>query len=875
MKKQLFIENSPFLTRLIISDDLKESIQIKQGKNNALIVKNVPATILNRSNQNGRIYSTIEMQKALDMAKQQIATKQLLCQADEHPEGSFVAPTHASHVITNAYIKKNIKLEVEGEKGAWDVLFCDIEVLNTTEGKNLQALLLSGVSCGTSIRGLGDMDGDQVVNYEFLGFDIVSNPSSGTFTNMPIYEAKIESIEENALNEATKFTVSTYASNTTHDLGQAMEFQDKAATSLQYGTITNMNTKMDQEVDPKTGVEKTVGEVEVETSDDTSDLKTALEIAGRAFTNPENINVTSITIEKVDEDDIKDSVMQGGTFDTLKEEDPEVSAGKALSDLWKQTYGDKTIVVRTASENVGVFPAYDGKSICFGPLGYKNSVSHVDGSVPYNVGDRLETVVGEVIDKAHEMYGFESDLLDSAQEQKAIVEQDGEWVICFIDADNKVCFAGDNVSELVNDLAAAKKFGSKEEAEEYKANNFQSDPESVDPESGIMTKYVDIQVKKITDGGKTLKDEDMLKEAELTQGMWIKTELLDPTAVYYVDEVTDQGVYLIKNSENGHRIFIETDGSYVFPWSEVKNEEESEEILPEASQEGEIEQDGNTLTIDVDGNEVEKEFKSDEEASIAKAGLENGQLTADVMYEEGNCWALKVSAGDYADWFVTERDDSVDVTADENLAIVFPTEEEAKQYQIEKGCEEYEYNNGLRCDVVPVQMGLTDDEIYGKQEETGIGEKLYDNEDPASDPYEQVPVVEEIKDIKVTLGDIAYDVDDEPDFEGDPAEIEEILNQLPDTIEIELNGVDVPEENAEQFIYQKACEQTGLPIKNATIISVEEIQKEAVTEEGEEDIELDASTDIASDEMSGLEGDSGTSDIVDGGDGIMSDVSAE
>ena len=697
MSKTLFIENSPFLTRLVVSDDLKESIQIKQGKNNTLVVRNIPATILNRSNQNGRIYGTVEMQKALDAAKQQIMTKQLLCQADEHPESSFCSPTHSSHVIIDAYIKKNVKLEVEGEKGTFDVLFCDIEVLNTSEGKNLQALLLSGVSCGTSIRGLGDMDGDQVVNYEFLGFDIVSNPSSGTFTNMPIYEAKIESVEENALNEATKFTVSTYASNTTHDLQQAMDFQDKASTSLQYGTITNMNTKMDQEVDPKTGVEKTVGEVEVETSDDVSDLKTALEIAGRAFTNPENINVTSITIEKVDEDDMKDSVMQGGASDTLKEEPVE---------------------------------------------------------------------------------------------------------------------------------------------------------------------------------------EDTLKEEELSQGMWIKTELLDPTAVYYVDAIDEESVTLIKNSDHGPKVKIELDGSFVFPWSEVKDEADNVDVsepLPEATTDGTIEQNDETLTIDVDGNEVEKEFRTPEEARVAKAGLENGELTADVMYNEsGSWWGLKVSAGDYADWYVTDEGNGVDVTADENMALVFPTEEEAKKFQQENGCEEYEYQNGLRASVTPVQMGITDEEIFGKQEESNMDEKLYGQEDPASDEFQQQPVTEEIKDLKVTLGDIVYDVDDEPDFEGDPSEIENILNQLPETIEVELNGVDVPENDAEQFIYQKACEQTGLPIKNATIIDIEEIEKEEVKEDGEEDMDMDATADMSSDDMGGLEGDSGMADEADiGGGDDMSDLGGD
>lgn len=1006
MSKTLFIENSPFLTRLVVTDELKESIQVKQGKNNTLIVKNIPGTILNRTNQNGRIYSTAEIQKAIEAARPQIETKQLLCSCDEHPEGSFVSPSHAAFVIIGAYIKKNVKLEVEGEQGTYDVLFCDIEVLNTSEGKNLQALLLSGCSLGTSIRGLGDMDGDQVVNYEFLGFDIVSNPSSGTFTNMPIYEAKIESVEENALNEATKFTVSTYASNTTHDLRQAMDFQDKAATSLQYGTITNMNTKMDQEVDPKTGVNKTVGEVEVETSDDTSDLKTALEIAGRAFTNPDNINVTSITIEKVDEDDMKDSVMQGGASNTLKEEDPveepetkepeedsllqqivdddveilypeqqeayndlankvkaldrnvdnetfkkefmnlvsqfyfdnaqflthkvlqlekegkdttavedalahsekmfqkisdaeivgykdhlnkkwpnlvdaleneenfpldskteevnpvsEESAGAKLYHRWQKELGGKKQIVMTSVGPFAIFPSYDGSNLVYGHCNQNGLVGEydVEGQVPYNPEDDLYDQVLLVANKINEDFGYETDLMDSKkQEPKAI------------------------------------------------------------------------------------------KEAELTQGMWIKTQLLDPRSVYYVDEVTDDCVYLIANSETGPRIPLKVDGSYIFPWSEVKDEEESVEeavlkeeekfvlavdcedgttayikdlsdddpecwdvtddeksatvfnseaeaneyksqkilggegegVYPnldmiyakklgdeveEATTDGTIEQNDETLTIDVDGNEVEKEFRTPEEARVAKAGLENGELTADVMYDEaGSWWGLKVAAGDYADWYVTDEGNGVDVTADENMALVFETEEEAKKFQQENGCEEYEYENGLRSNVVPVQMGITDEEIFGKKNEASMDEKLYSQEDPASDSFQQEPVDEEVKDIKVTLGDIVYDIDENSDFEGDPEEIENLLEKhLPETIEVELNGIDVPEDNAEEYIYKKACEQTGLPIKNATIIDIEEKDKEEVKEDGEEGMDMDATADMSSDDMGGLEGTSGMADTAD------------
>ena len=124
-----------------IANDLKESLKLSNGKAGTLIVKNLPGTILNRENQNGRIYSTAVLAQAIREAKPLFETKQLLSQACEHPEGSFVSPTTASHVVTNAYIKKNVNVIVDGEQGQYDMLFMDIEVLNTDEGKNLRALL--------------------------------------------------------------------------------------------------------------------------------------------------------------------------------------------------------------------------------------------------------------------------------------------------------------------------------------------------------------------------------------------------------------------------------------------------------------------------------------------------------------------------------------------------------------------------------------------------------------------------------------------------------------------------------------------------------------------------------------------------------------
>lgn len=303
--KYLLIENCEFISDVKISNDLKESLKLSAGKAGTLIVKNLPGTILNRENQNGRIYSTEVLAQAIRDAKPLFETKQLLSQACEHPEGSFVSPTTASHVVTNAYIKKNVNVVVDGEQGRYDMLFLDIEVLNTDEGKNLRALLEAECSVGTSIRGVGDMEGRYVKNYEFLGIDFVGNPSSSTFTRMPVSESvKVEMKDPRDMKET--FTVTTSSTNVVRDLDQAAMLQQQL-DGLGYGTVTKTSTKLDQETDPKTGAQTSIATLEAETSDDVADLDQALQMARNAMLNG-IINVDSITIENVPEDEAKEAV---------------------------------------------------------------------------------------------------------------------------------------------------------------------------------------------------------------------------------------------------------------------------------------------------------------------------------------------------------------------------------------------------------------------------------------------------------------------------------------------------------------------------------------------------------------------------------------
>ena len=75
--------------------------------------------------------------------------RQLFCTADDHPDSTFVKPVTGSHIVIDANIKK---------VGGKNILFNDWLVMDTHTGQDLKAIIKSGGSPGTSIRGLGRQD---------------------------------------------------------------------------------------------------------------------------------------------------------------------------------------------------------------------------------------------------------------------------------------------------------------------------------------------------------------------------------------------------------------------------------------------------------------------------------------------------------------------------------------------------------------------------------------------------------------------------------------------------------------------------------------------------------------------------------------------
>jgi hypothetical protein len=114
-----------------------------------MVLKGVPATVIDQLNGNDRKYSKKEINESIKKLRESGAFKsrKLLCSAEDHPKESYVPPASASHIVIDAYTKK----VGEGDK-AKTYLLNDWLVLNTTSGKNLKALVDAGASFGTSIR---------------------------------------------------------------------------------------------------------------------------------------------------------------------------------------------------------------------------------------------------------------------------------------------------------------------------------------------------------------------------------------------------------------------------------------------------------------------------------------------------------------------------------------------------------------------------------------------------------------------------------------------------------------------------------------------------------------------------------------------------
>ena len=165
---------------LLIETNLFEG-KVNEDEGGRTLVKG----ILQRAgaeNQNGRVYPMEILRREAQKYEQLIKERRALGELD-HPDSSVINLKNVSHNIR--------EIGWDGD----DVVGI-VEILSTPSGNILRELLKNNIRLGISSRGLGSVkelsDGTVMVqeDFELVGWDFVSNPSTHGAFMAPMNESK-------------------------------------------------------------------------------------------------------------------------------------------------------------------------------------------------------------------------------------------------------------------------------------------------------------------------------------------------------------------------------------------------------------------------------------------------------------------------------------------------------------------------------------------------------------------------------------------------------------------------------------------------------------------------------------------------------------
>ena len=143
-------------------------------------------------NGNGRIYPKRILEREIKNYQTLVKNRRALGELD-HPDSGEISLKNASHIITEIWMEGN---DVYGKA----------EILDTSSGKDLKALVEADVKLGISSRGLGSTRqeaGKTIVedDFQLICFDFVADPSTeGAFMMRESKEAT-KRLLERAKNE--------------------------------------------------------------------------------------------------------------------------------------------------------------------------------------------------------------------------------------------------------------------------------------------------------------------------------------------------------------------------------------------------------------------------------------------------------------------------------------------------------------------------------------------------------------------------------------------------------------------------------------------------------------------------------------------------
>ena len=159
-KKLLIVERSNAPLNFTVEQALNEN-----NEDSDSIVLTGLFTSFNTKNRNGRIYESADFLPHVEALREQIESKRLLGELD-HPHGFEISLGNVSHVVES--------LEFDPQQNA---IVGKIRLLNTTAGKEAQALVKDGIPLNISSRAAGTVDESGHVKLQQLfTYDLVADP---------------------------------------------------------------------------------------------------------------------------------------------------------------------------------------------------------------------------------------------------------------------------------------------------------------------------------------------------------------------------------------------------------------------------------------------------------------------------------------------------------------------------------------------------------------------------------------------------------------------------------------------------------------------------------------------------------------------------
>ena len=159
-KKLLIVERSNAPLNFTVEHALNEN-----NEHSDSIVLTGLFTSFNTKNRNGRIYESADFLPHVEALREQIESKRLLGELD-HPHGFEISLGNVSHVVES--------LEFDPQQNA---IVGKIRLLNTTAGKEAQALVKDGIPLNISSRAAGTVDESGHVKLQQLfTYDLVADP---------------------------------------------------------------------------------------------------------------------------------------------------------------------------------------------------------------------------------------------------------------------------------------------------------------------------------------------------------------------------------------------------------------------------------------------------------------------------------------------------------------------------------------------------------------------------------------------------------------------------------------------------------------------------------------------------------------------------